>query len=232
MVKNFTLLILLFSCLACAPKVYFFQANKLGAEDSIDNTNPEIDTEIYFAGDALDYVIFELDVINNSPDSVFVTSRDIQLEVYDKRNRPPVILNTLSKDEIIWSLQDAHKRLQSEKKARDIGNAIGIGLDLLVIGSSGGMNSTQAIFYSVDAASYMLEDARAHKLMTGELEDQIDYVEEWVLGETVLAPGEKGSWDILFPRQLYEAPAIVVWEGNRHIYKQDFELYIKEERVR
>ena len=230
--KNSTfILFILFGFLACAPKVYFFEAEKLTTSSSEITLPPDIQAGAFFAGDALDYVVFELDVANNSTDSITVNFRDVYLEVQEHPARA-IIIDAISKDDIIRSLHERHRQLESEKKARDVGNAIGIGLDLLVMGSSGGINTVGGLIYAADVATYMLEDSRAHKLMVGDLQDQIAYVEEWVLDSVKLGPGERGSWDILLPRRLFTAPATFYWNPDQLSFSQDFELSILEERVR
>ena len=78
----------------------------------------------------------------------------------------------------------------------------------------------------------MLEDARSHKLLTGSIEEQKEYVEQWVLYKSKLQPNESGTWDILFPRRLFDANAFFVLKLDSLEYAQEFDLDIREERVR
>lgn len=213
---------------SCAQKVHFFEAQKRGGYELKDSL---VRVDSYFAGDALEYIVFELDVENLGDDAIELSAKDIRLEVYDHSNRDPLILDALNKRDVINDLHRAQKRLKAEKKTNDILNAVDIGLSLLVIGTSGTYTSVDAIIYSTETAAYMMEDARAYKLMKGDIEDQIQYVEDWVMDDEYIEPHGKGSWDVLFPRQLFNAPSSFVLHTPDFIYKQDFDLYIKEEKV-
>ncbi len=217
---------------SCAPKVYFFEAHKLGTPKEDVAKNEDVEMACYFAGDALDYVVFEIDVINNSQDTLDLSYRHIFLEIFEKDKSRPRILDALSPDDVLTDLQHRHVQLQQEKAMRDIGNAIDIGFSLFLLGSGGGYGAINSLLFMLDSASYMLEDARAHKLLTGSLEEQMAYVEEWVLARETLGPGEEDSWDILFPRQLHSAYADFVVRSPRVDFRQGFELSIREERVR
>ena len=179
MKKCYLLFITTLLCSSCAQKVYFFDAQKLGMDTP--KHEKEIVVNSYFAGDALDYVIFELDVENNSQETIDFSYRDVYLEIYEKFNSRPIILDALNKDDVIAELEETHERLKREKRARDIGNALDLGINLALMGSVGGSSSLNAILYSTDVASVMMEDARAYKFMTGSLEEQINYIEEWVI---------------------------------------------------
>ena len=155
LIKRLSYLILaitLFS--SCAQKVYFFDAHKLSSSQTINPENLEIHVNSFFAGDALDYVIFELDVENNSSENVNLSYRNIYLEVYEGNGRP-VVLDALNKDDVIRDLEVHKIELQRAKKARDIGNAVDIGINLMLIGSSGGTYAgIDALLYSTDMARF------------------------------------------------------------------------------
>ena len=210
---------------SCSQKVYFFDAVKAESQPE----DLEIEVDAYFGGDALEYVVFEVDVKNNSLDTLYLNNKDIYLKVYDDNNT--IILDAKDKTDIIYELESRGRQLDREKRGRDIGNAISIGLDLLLIGTGNG-NGAELFIYSAETASYMMEDARSHKLIKGSLEEQIGYIDEWVLYREKLAPNSEESWDVLFDRQLFESDADFVIEIGSKIYKVPFILKTIEEKVR
>lgn len=224
----FIISIIIFS--SCAQKVYFIDANKIEYTDAGEKLDTAFEFTSYFAGDAIDYLIFEMDLKNNSPDTIRLSFRDIEMHVLDNKNDIKTVLNPLSKDKVIQSLDDLHSEERANKRARDIGNAVDLGLSLLFMRAEG-YHAVDAIFYSLDVAAIMMEDARAHKLLTGSIEEQKQYVNDWVLGHDRLNPGEEGSWDILFPRHLMEGDAIFILELEGKEYTQDYRLFLVEEKI-
>ncbi|NNK90257.1 MAG: hypothetical protein HKO89_06570, partial [Saprospiraceae bacterium] len=155
---------------SCARKVYFLEANKieyLNAEESVDT---DLEFASYFAGDAIDYIIFEMDLKNRSDDTLTVSYKDISLRIENMKTSEVINWEPLWKENVIKSLDDIQSEERVNKRARDIGNAFDLGLNLLMIGTNG-YRAVDAIFYSMDVASVMMEDARSHKLLTGSLEE-------------------------------------------------------------
>jgi len=209
---------------SCSQKVYFFEADKL---ENSQLENIDIKVNGFFAGDALDYVVFELDVINNTSDSISFDYKDIYLKIDESE----IILPALNKNDVIHEVEERQLQLKREKRSRDIGNAISIGLDLLLIGS-GNINALDAIIYSTETAAYMLEDSRAHKLMKGSLEEQIQYLNDWIIHHESVPPLTEDSWDVLFDRQLFDTRADLIVEIEDREFAIPFQLKTIEEKVR
>lgn len=227
--RNFIfILLLVISCCSCSQKVYFFEAQKLPTQTSKNEDVVVVDA--FFAGDALDYVVFELDIYNNSMDTLNLDYRKIYLEAIEENEASISTLYALNSNDVIFEVEERSRQLKAEKTGRDIGNAISIGLNLLLIGS-GNYNAIDAVVYSTETAAYMLEDARSHKLIKGSLEEQIQYLDEWVLYKEQLGPNEENTWDVLFDRQLFNAEADFVIVINDQSYKIPFDIFIKEEKV-
>lgn len=220
-------LVCLFSC---AEKIYLLDAHKQ-ENNAFLNAEDTLSFESYYAGDAFSYIVFELDAFNNTDDSIRLSANNVFLEVMETGRRPNT-LNALAKDRVISDLQRQHEQLQREKKARDIANVVSIGINVLLIGATSNYGGVDAAVYAADGAIYMMEDSRAHKLISGSLEDQIAYVDEWVLGSATLAPGSDSSWDILFPRHLVEAPAVLKVKLPNQEFTQNFQLKIREEKLK
>lgn len=230
MKKLLFLLISVFFCFSCSQKVYFFEADKL--HHDAENYNSNIFVDGYFAGDALDYVVFELDIKNESNDTIRFKFKDVYLKVYGDKNSGTIELPALNKNQVIDDLNRAKVQLDREKKGRDIGNALSIGFNILALSTGNATNGLDAVLYSTETAAFMLEDSRSHKLIKGSLEDQVIYVNDWVLYKEVLAPRTENSWDVLFERNLYDADADLVIEINGESYIVPFILKTIEEKVR
>jgi hypothetical protein len=209
---------------SCSQKVYFFEADKL---EMSEEENIDIEVNAFFGGDALDYVVFELDVKNNTSDSLYLDYKDVYLKI----NESQVVLNALNRDDLIFEAEARQQELTREKRGRDIGNAISIGLDLLLIGT-GNANALGTLIYSTETAAYMLEDSRAYKLLKGSLDEQIEYIEDWVLFHETVPPQNEDSWDVLFERQLFDAEADLIVKIGKKKYTIPFKIRTIEEKVR
>ena len=229
--KSVGLLLLAVFLSACAEKIHLQRAERILHREDLTRSG-NIRVESYFAGDALDYLVFEVDVFNESTQTLSIDYRNIKLQIFEEGEELlPIIQAALDKNDIIYQLERSHRELEREKKARDIANAVGIGLDLIVIGTSAGFGSVDALLYAADSASFMMEDARAYKLIKGSLEEQISYVEEWVLKRDTLAPGEDNSWDVLFPRELSNGEGRMLIELGDELFIQNYDLSIVTEKV-
>ena len=216
---------------SCAQKVYFQDARKIDAPENI-NRYDDIQIESYFSGDALDYLVFELDLFNNGSEDVRISRKDISLHIIPVTGSS-YILNPLHKADLIRELERRHKQAESDRKTNNIINAVGIGLDLLVIGTSGGSYAgIDAAIFATESAAYALEENRAFKLLSGSLEEQIEYVNQWVLDQDTIKAGEEYSWDILFERSLIDADAEFRVVIDNRKFSQLFNLNIREEKVR
>lgn len=224
MQKNLLLLIFIISLSSCSQKVYFFEADKL---ENVKRENIDIEVDAFFSGDALDYVVFEIDVRNNTNDTLHLDYRNVYLKIKDSNKT----FYALNKADLIYEAEERQLELKREKRARDIGNAITIGLDLLLIGT-GNANAIDAIIYSTETAAYMMEDARAHKLLKGTLDEQITYIEDWVIYKEKVPPYSEDTWDVLFERQLFDSNADIVLKVNDVEYAIPFTIKTIEEKVR
>lgn len=213
---------------SCSQKVHFLEAEKL---PQTLNENEKIQVDAFFAGDALDYVVFELDVINNSNDSLYLDFRNVFLEVLEINQNNRSDIYALNPHDVIFDIEQEALQLKREKTGRDIEGVVSIGLNVLFAGS-GNFSAIDAIVFSTETAAYMLEDSRAHKLVQGSIEEQIQYIDEWVLFNQVLGPNEENTWDILFERQLFNSETNFTVIINDKRYTVPFDIFIKEEKVR
>lgn len=227
--RTFTFyLFVLLSFTSCAKKYYYLQGYQAAEEIQ---KNDSIIVKSAFAGDALDFIVFELTIENKTADSIKISYTDINLILQENELfQDAKLLNALSKKDIIYDLEAAAARVSRDKKTRTTLSIVEIGLNLIGIAATGTANSAEAIIYAAESAGYILEERRAYNLLQGSLEEQIKYVEEWVLDKDFVAPDENKSWDILFERILVDS------DGSLEVFCADYDFYfdyqfvVKEER--
>ena len=221
------LLLSIFLCSSCSQKFYYQNAHKLdGASSTPETDSIRLVVNTTYAGDALDYVVFELEVKNPTNDTIWIDSDNIKL-IFEKEEMKPI-----EKQNVIDFLHSENYKLEREKKRRNTEDAIVVGLNLLAIAFSPGARTLDGIFYSLDATGYILEDRRQLNLAKGSIEEQIIYIEEWVLDKSYLAPSEENSWDILFDRFMVNEKAILTIEIQGIFYEFPYEMFIDEGKVR
>lgn len=215
--------------ISCSKKIMLQDAERLEVNDN-SVTKDGIRVQCFYAGDAMEYIVFELDLFNESREDLIVNARDISLVINEpgyQRNLKP-----LRKSEIISQLEYEHRQVKAERKANNILGAISIGINLVAIGTNSNFPVIDGISYATESAVYMIEDNRAYALIQGSLEEQVEYVDQWVLERDTLAAGEDYSWDVLFERNLINAPVQFVINIQGQEYIQDFQFYTSEERIR
>jgi len=215
---------------SCADKIYLQDAFRLKQSDAA-SVSDAIRVESYYGGDALDYLVFELDIFNDSNRDISISTSDIQLEIRPDAERP-YIVNPLNPDRLIQELERNHQALKAERKANNIVNAVVVGLNVVAAASSPAASAADAAFLATDGAIYMLDENRAYKLVEGSLEEQIQYVEEWVLDRDTIPAGKDQSWDLLFEKQLVNGSAVMTVTIDKLSYIQEFDLQVREEKVR
>jgi len=228
----FLALAALLSFSSCAKKFHYLDAYPY-QEGSHFEEDKKLSINTYFAGDAISYLVYELDIENISDDTIYLSHRDISLNLGSNESHS---LMALRQDDVIREIRAEQRYADQERKARNVESAVGIGVSLISIaaggGGGGGINVVNNILYATESASYILEDNRAYKLIKGDLDEQIAYVEDWVLFETKIAPGETQSWDVLFERVMTEIGVDLVIKSGGKDYTFEYEQVIIEETIR
>ena len=181
--------------------------------------------ETKFAGDAYRYLVFELDIENTSSDSLFLDGDHIHLKLFDYQAARE--LSHMNKDRLIYDLENEQGQLKKEKKRRMIGNIVFAGLNIIGAAASG--NAADVLLTGADGAIIAAEDNQYYKLVDGDIEQQIEYIEAWMFDDTWLQPGEKYSWDLLFERVLFDGDAELEIRCDEQSFTADYELYIREQ---
>ena len=210
---------------SCRQRFFYTEAFKEPVDARYDQ-DLVIDTR--FGSDAGDFLVFEIDVENYTDQDFVLSYRDIILKLDDQSLSRPVIFPALIPEELIDDLETERDLAHGQRKTRNLVNAVSIGLNVLAVAVSPGSYSQAAPFYlASDVAIGFFDDRRSYHLIEGSIDDRISYLDEWVLEDVVLQPGEKGSWDILFEHILADHHAQLVVQIPGKDRKFSYQLTIQ-----
>lgn len=177
-----------------------------------------------FVGDAINYTIFQLDFNNNSSDSILLSADGIYLVDYNTAEK----IYPIDKYDEIDYLESEKDEINKEKNRRTINDALLGGINLLsIFGGGGGLvNAIGGLSYGAETSYYILESRRDFNFIKGTVEDEINYIYDWVLYEENVPAQDTISIDILFPRrpEMREARLVINIEGEELEFLFQFAL--------
>lgn len=177
-----------------------------------------------FVGHAIDYSIFQLEIDNLTDRPVVIGYEDVRLVHNDGSQR-----NAHHKYNFIKNLTKEKKNLKKEKRVRTIGNILIGGLTIAgLVAGGGGANSVNTIVYGAESALYIADDARAFNAIEGSIEEEIAYIEEWVLFESIIPTEEALTKDVIFANQDLTTDFEFVVNLNDQTYRIPYECIEKE----
>lgn len=221
--------LIIFTLSSCSRKVYFQDAVPSN-ETSYYIENSDIHINTYYAGDAVDYIIFEIDVTNKSQEDIYLDHKDVVLRLMDDRGQP---MPSLSRTLLIDDVYTKRQQLKQQRRSRNIEAALGIGLGVLTAVTFGNPAATfDAILYSIDSAAYAFEGNRSYALLAGSLDEQLDYINTLVLDATKIPPGDEQSWDVLFEPEIMDNACQLQLECMGQTFTFDYDLFVGEMKVR
>ena len=191
-------------------------------EDNIPFTEQslgDITIQAAFVGHGLDYSIFEVEVRNDTDDAIEVSYDDFKIVHSNGLER-----QAYQKYDFIRELEKEKQTLKKQKRANTIGSIFLGGLTVLGIASGGGTaNSVNAITYGLESTLYILDDRRNYNLATGDIEDEIGYINEWVLFESIVLEDSSLSKDVIFSNQdmTTDFDLLVTLDGNDFVIPYD-----------
>lgn len=180
----------------------------------------EYTIRIAFVEDAFKYLIFHVDVESFSKDTILLEVDDWEWSV----DRPDKIdwLNTIDKKEMISLLEREKDEIKKAKKTSTITNVILSGLEVLAIATSPG-GGTSAVFYALESGSYIAEYRNAFNVASLSIEDEMKYINDWVLTSKKLTPYEAIGFDIIIDRSLSDYP--ILFRSLLNDQKCEFEFH-------
>ncbi len=223
-------LTILLLCCSCSPKMYYQEGYIDSDIPAVQNaSNSDIYFETRFAGDAIDYLIFELDIENSSDQDLPLSVLDISLVLQDYDNNETMEIYPFDKNTLIKELEERRRILKSEKRTRNIAGIVGVGLSVFAVGASGNTyDALNAAAIATDITAEIIYDNRSYALMDGDIETQTQYVDEWVLDDVLIPSDMTTSYDLIFPSTLINGKAILNIQNDDIRYKQEYVFEIVE----
>jgi len=226
------LLIVLAFLPSCSRKILIQDAHQLEDRGDHRNNNPmnDIDIKTSYAGDAFDFITFQVDIVNNSEQTITLDVNDIALMIDvggDRRRQARPVF----KNDILRSLEKEAVLVEQERKSEMARNVIFGGANV-VTAILVGNNPADVIFNGSIATTDIMDRNRQYMNVGASIEEQIYYHEEYSLDRAVISPGSDASFDVHFERTLLVARAEMEIYCEGHTYDFDYQLDVREEKVR
>lgn len=197
----FFVLLILPSCNSKKQAFYYYSIEPelvtSQSEDGLDITElpyDDITLRTAFAGYGIDYAIFQIEVVNDADYYINFTYNNVRLDPVEgpdvRAHNKYDFLNQLNRDK---------KELKKNKKKSTATNLLVGGLQALAFVGAG--DGVGAIVNGVDTAFFIAGDRKSYNLASGNIEDEINYINDWVLYENIIESYSTFSADIIFPIQ-------------------------------
>ncbi len=177
-----------------------------------------------FVGFASDYMIYQLELHNHTSEDLEINYTDVDIEYEDG-----FILNARQKYKFIDFLKEEKSSVKRQKKTTTIGNILIGGLGIASIFAGGG-NGVEGVLYALETTAYVAEDHRNYNLVEGSIEDEIKYIEDWVLYEGVIPAKSMLSTDVIFPISEADFDFDLVLQIGDDEYRIPYSSIIREGR--
>ncbi len=214
---------LIIFCISCAPKILVQDA--FSHRPTIEHQK-DVDINIRFAGDALNYLTFEIDIDNHSDQPVILSRKDISMEL-DLLSGEYLLLKPLDKERVIMDLQNIKEQTEQEKKRATRNGVLFAALDIATIATTG----TDVALLAGGSAADILNTRDRYKALEGSLEDQIAYVYDWVLEQDTIPAGSTKSLDILFESGLYTGQSAIKLKADYGRYTFPYTMSVVERKL-
>lgn len=216
------------SLVSCSRKILLQEAYLV--EEQRSELQPRVDIRSYYAGDAFEYISFQIDVDNRSEDTIYLSEQDIDLKLrlaWDKSRT----IRPIRKKDLINSLWSEGKAVKAEKNVSTATNLVLSGVNILG-GILAGADGVSTIFYGAGTAVDIIEDRRYFNAVEGTIEEHIDYIDEYTLEEAQILPGRSASYDIHFERLMANSHCELVIDSGTDRYVTVYELAVVEKKIR
>jgi hypothetical protein len=226
----FAVLMFLTSCKSNKPVYYYSIEPELVSSRTEDNLAitelpyDDITIRTAFAGYGLDYAIFQIEVDNDSDYFISINYNDLKLVPTSGAN-----IRAHNKFDFIKQLQRDKKEIKSNKKKSTVANILFGGLQALAFVGSG--DGVGAIVYGADTAIFIAGDRKSYDLASGDVEREINYINEWVLFESIIESNSTFTTDVIFPNQdlTTDFDLVITLEGEEYRIPYDNVLRTAEQ---
>jgi len=217
---------------ACNRKILIQEAYQLEDRGDHRNNRPtnDVDIKTSYAGDALRFMTFQVDVVNNSDETIILDVNDVALmmDVGGDRRRQA---RPMFKNDIIRELEQEAVLIEQERKSEMTQNVI-FGGASIITGILTGADAVDVIANGSLATADVLDRNRQYRNAGASVEEQIYYHQEYSLDRSEILPGEDASFDVHFERPLLVAPSELEVFCEGHTYDFYYQLDLSEEKIR
>ncbi len=184
----------------------------------------DIVIEVDYASTDLNLSVFQVDVFNDSKDTITISTDEIVLALKDIFYSEETVLDPLGKDYLIDGYLYENERLKSRKKSNTIWRTIASSLTLITLVNSPGVSTGNTLGFIAGSSYDILEERGYYNALTGSNEERIAYVEDWVLDTVKIAPGKDDSFDLIFEHGVRDGDCRLEILVNGSTYKFPFLL--------
>ena len=181
------------------------------------------DIQVAFVEEVADILVFRCIVENYSKDSVTISSQDFELSFYNRDDdQIGTTIPRIDRESRIAFLENERESIGESKKNRTIGGAIFASLEAIAIAISPGGNVGGAILYAAESSAYIADERNRFKLAELSIEDEIRYIEDWVLDEAVVGAYSDEEFDLLYERLFQDGDLIFTVDINGEYCEAEF----------
>ena len=200
--------------------VYSCKSNQAGFGDQevyAAVSDEYIDMELTYVGTTFDYHIMECYIVNKYSTPITLDRFNFEL-INEKKN---IKDSPLSPEEAIALLETQQDRLKKQKKASVIAGIFAVGLGVASNATLGGSVANN-VAYSVESALYIADDNRFFNRNIKSIDDEMIYIDDYVLDMMTVPAGAKVSADVIFAIHKMRGNVDILYSGPDNDYIFEF----------
>ena len=176
-----------------------------------------IDMELTYVGATFDYHIMECYIVNKYDRDITLDRFNFEL-INEKRN---VGERPYSPDEAIALLDTQQDRLKKQKRASLVTGILTTGFNVAANAALGG-SAVNSVAYGIESAIYIADDSRFYNRNIKSLEDEMIYINDYVLETMIIPAGGKVTADVIFPIHNMRGDVQILFVGPDNDYMFEF----------
>ena len=184
-----------------------------------------LDMEMTYVGSTFDYHILECHIINKYNRPIVVDR--LHFELINEKKK--VYERSLAPDDALALLDTQQDRLKKQKTASVITGILTTGLGIATNTALGG-SAANSVAYSIESAIYIADDTRFFNRNINSIEEEKDYIDDYVLDIITIPARGKASTDLIFPIQKMRGDVEIFFVGPDNDYIFEFKASDFESR--
>ena len=169
--------------------------------------------EMLFVAATPEYLIFEAEFINQSPEEMLLKREDFELQIPERALKSA----PYSTDDLMEFLLLERKAAKKAKRNRTIQNGVSLGFGLLT-GVFGGWSAFNVVSVSLEDLIYLGGDRRIMNREIKSIEGEMDYLREVNLDSVLVAPMDTIYREIFFPFDFTSEDVEVIYRRDSTNY--------------